>query len=122
MKWITNVSLGTLVFKYKCYAEKIVHNTTRRTFHKANTAEMKKELKKINWDDRFIDRDVDSMMTEFILVYNYLVLEHARVGAKCSDIMDAMPLDEETRDMIRIKTQKSRSQNEVEYEQLGAAD
>ena len=101
---IGNSDHAVLVFKYKCYADKIVQNTTRRKFHKANTAEMKTELKKINWDERFIDQDLDNMMNEFMVVYD-LVQKYVPIGVKRSDIMDVMPLDEERRD---IKTPKSR--------------
>lgn len=47
---------------------------------------------------------MDNMMNEFKVVYD-LVQKYVPIGVKRSDIMDAMPLDEERRD---IKTPKSR--------------
>jgi len=105
---VGNSDHAVIVFKFNCYAEENVDIFIKKKYHQANYRKMKQHMQSINWEDICGEKDVGDMCMEILKVYDDLEEKYVPIVKKKSTYKDQMPLDKATRELVNIKTQKSR--------------
>ena len=105
---IGNSDHAVITFTYRCYAEENMEKYTKKKYHQANYTKMKEYLKTVSWKELDTASEIDETSAEFLKVYRYLEENHVPTVTKRVDVKDKMPLDKETLELVKIKTQKSR--------------
>ena len=106
-----------LTFEFECYWTQKESKKVKRLFHRANYEDMKKALGCTEWDDALPSIDLQGSRTEqiwtgFRNIMDKLINKYVPQSRK-SYKKHAVPLDRETRDMIRQKDRLSRKINEL---------
>ena len=119
---VGNSDHAVIVFKFNCYAEETTETYTKIKYHQAKLSKMKEHLNTVDWSPVTNGKDKNDMESEFLKVYNTLIERYVPIVKKKCNIKNQMPLDEETRKLIKIKSQKSRKVMRMKHKNKSDAE
>ena len=99
---------AVITMKLNCYVEREVEMVTRKKYHLADYSAMRENFGKVDWDELLTDKTLDEMVEILQKVYDRNEELYVPTVTKRGDHIKSIPVDKETQELIRKKTQMSR--------------